>query len=141
MLKCQKDKFMLQRKVAYLNCAYMSPMLRKVEKAGIKGIQLKRKPHQLSPETFFHDTETLRHLFARLINVSDKNRCVIIPSVSYGMANVANNLKVSKGDNIILTGEQFPSNVYPWMRLKDQGAILNFVNAPDTDSERGEKVE
>ncbi len=139
MLKCQKEKFMLQRKVAYLNCAYMSPILKKVEKAGINGIKQKRKPYLLSPEDFFHDTETLRGLFAQLINAKDKNRCVIIPSVSYGIANVSNNLKVEKGDHIILTGEQFPSNVYPWMSLREKGATLNFIDAPDTLVKRGEK--
>lgn len=139
MLKCQKEKFMLQRKVAYLNCAYMSPILKKVEKAGINGIKQKRKPYLLSPEYFFHDTETLRGLFAQLINAKDKNRCVIIPSVSYGIANVSNNLKVEKGDHIILTGEQFPSNVYPWMSLREKGATLNFIDAPDTLVKRGEK--
>ena len=31
-MRCQKTKFILSKKVIYLNCAYMSPMLKKVEK-------------------------------------------------------------------------------------------------------------
>ena len=52
-MKCQKQKFIITGKKSYLNCAYMSPMLKKVEKAGIKGLMLKRKPHKLLPEDFF----------------------------------------------------------------------------------------
>ena len=56
-MKCQREKFQLQRKYAYLNCAYMSPLLKKVENAGIKGIKKKRKPFQISGEDFFNETE------------------------------------------------------------------------------------
>ena len=52
-MKCQRDKFLLQRKYAYLNCAFMSPLLKKVENAGIKGIKKKRKPFHLIAEDFF----------------------------------------------------------------------------------------
>ena len=38
-MRCQKSKFILSNKTTYLNCAYMSPMLKKVEKAGISGIK------------------------------------------------------------------------------------------------------
>lgn len=137
-MKCQREKFNLQRKYAYLNCAYMSPLSKKVEKAGIAGIHGKRKPFHISPEDFFTDADTLRMLFAQLVNVKDKNRCVIIPSVSYGMATVARNLKAGKGHNIVITGEQFPSNVYPWMELEKNGVELKFISAPDTVENRGE---
>ncbi|MBV6645089.1 MAG: aminotransferase class V-fold PLP-dependent enzyme [Cyclobacteriaceae bacterium] len=115
-MKCQRDKFILQRKYAYLNCAYMSPMLKKVENAGKKGIARKRRPHKISSEDFFKDGETARVLFSKVIGSESPRRCVVIPSVSYGLANVARNLNKKKGQ-VILADEQFPSNVYPWMNL------------------------
>lgn len=138
-MKCQREKFNLQKKYAYLNCAYMSPVSKKVEKAGIGGIHSKRKPFQIAPKDFFTDSDTLRMLFARLINAKDKNRCAIIPSVSYGMATVAKNMKATKGDNIVITGEQFPSNVYPWMELEKKGVTLKFVPAPQKKGSRGKE--
>ncbi|MEQ8713027.1 MAG: aminotransferase class V-fold PLP-dependent enzyme [Cyclobacteriaceae bacterium] len=139
-MKCQRAKFMLPRKIAYLNCAYMSPMMKKVEKAGIKGIQMKRKPYQVGPDDFFHATETLRAMYAEMINAPDSNRIVVIPSVSYGMANVANNVKLKKGDKIIVIGEQFPSNVYPWMvACKAAGATLQIIEPPTGNESRGEQ--
>ena len=50
----------------------MSPMLKNVEKAGIKGLKLKRKPHRLLPEDFFTDVNKLKNLFAKLINTNEK---------------------------------------------------------------------
>lgn len=135
-MKCQREKFQLQRKYAYLNCAYMSPLLKKVENAGIKGIKKKRKPFHISGEDFFHETETVRLLFSQLIGNSDVNRSVIIPSVSYGIANVTHNLPFSDG-KILLSGEQFPSNVYPWLSLKEKGFQIEFINPPKSEN-RGE---
>lgn len=132
-MKCQREKFQLQRKYAYLNCAYMSPLLKKVENAGVKGIRKKRKPFHISGEDFFHETETIRLLFSQLIDNPEINRAVIIPSVSYGIANVTNNLPFSDG-KIILAGEQFPSNVYPWLSLKEKGFEVEFVNPPQSES-------
>ncbi|MEQ9402315.1 MAG: aminotransferase class V-fold PLP-dependent enzyme [Cyclobacteriaceae bacterium] len=135
-MKCQREKFQLQRKYAYINCAYMSPLLKKVENAGIKGIKKKRKPFQISPDDFFHETETVRLLFSQLIENDVNERVVIIPSVSYGMANVINNLPFNDGE-VIITDEQFPSNVYPWMSLKENGFDLTIIPPPNSGS-RGE---
>ena len=117
MLKCKRNKFSLSRKVTYINCAYMSPMLKKVEKAGKKGISVKRRPYQISIEDFFGETELLRTEFAQLIDSGQPNRNVLIPSVSYGMANVAQNLPKKKG-KILIAKDQFPSNKYPWDQYK-----------------------
>ena len=91
-MKCQKQKFIITGKKSYLNCAYMSPMLKKVENAGIKGLRLKRKPHKLLPEDFFLGVKKLKTHFAKLINTDEIERVALCSSVSYGMANVTNNI-------------------------------------------------
>lgn len=129
MLSCQREKFQLQKKYAYLNCAYMAPLSKKVENAGKKGIKRKSKPYQISPEDFFTDSETLRLLFSQLIDNNEPNRVVTAPSVSYAMANVIKNLAGKSGE-IILTGEQFPSNVYPWLSAQSDNIKVKFVPKP-----------
>lgn len=137
-MKCQKPLFLLDEDCTYLNCAFMSPMMKSVEKAGIEGLKCKRNPFNISIEDFFGETEELRKEFAKIIQASDPSRIVTIPSVSYGMANVANNLSLSKGDEIIIADEQFPSNVYPWQRIAHQnGAKIITVNPPDEFEHRG----
>lgn len=137
MLKCQREKFLLQRKYAYINCAYMSPLMKKVENAGKKGLIKKRKPYKISGEDFFHDTETLRLLFSQLIGASHKEQIVVIPSVSYGISNVVNNLPKKKGKIIVAEG-QFPSNIYPWLSLKDKGYEIEIISAPN-EMKKGEE--
>ena len=140
LLTCQKDRFQLSPDVTYLNGAYMSPLLKSVEEAGIVGIQKKRTPSHLSHREFFEDVDEVRQLFADIVNVADYQRIAIVPSVSYGMAIVAKNLSLSAGDNIVVVGEQFPSNIYCWQKLAAQhGANLNTIVAPDIARNRGKQ--
>lgn len=138
MLANQSFKFNLPDNQIYLNCAYMAPMLKSVEEAGIEGIRRKRNPAIVTPQDFFTDTELLRKEYGKLINTTEHERIVVIPSVSYGIATVANNVEISKGENIVTMGEQFPSNYYPWKKLCDrQGAELKVVKAPESNNDRG----
>ncbi len=118
----------------------MSPLLKRVELAGIKAIKAKRHPSLISGNDFFTDTNLLREEFAQLINVNDPTRIVVIPSVSYGLANVVNNLKVNSTENIIVAAEQFPSNYYPWHRLsQDTGMKIKIVQPPSRLVDRGKR--
>ncbi|WPP48608.1 aminotransferase class V-fold PLP-dependent enzyme [Catalinimonas niigatensis] len=137
-LPCQKDKFSLDADTTYLNCAYMSPLMKTVEEAGIKGLKLKQAPHQIGHREFFEEVEELRNEYARLIHTHETSRIVVIPSVSYGMAVVARNLRLEVGNNIVVAGEQFPSNVYIWQKLVTQKrAVLKTIHAPKVTEGRG----
>lgn len=118
----------------------MSPLLKSVEKAGVAGIQRKRNPLTTKPTDFFEETDMLRQLFAALIDCPEKNRVVVIPSVSYGMANVVANVNLRKGDEVVVATEQFPSNVYPWQRLcQDAGGKVVAVAPPAVTQARGKQ--
>ncbi|MGI9180346.1 MAG: aminotransferase class V-fold PLP-dependent enzyme [Longimicrobiaceae bacterium] len=139
MLACQKHLFSLPADLHYLNCAYHGPLLRRVEQAGIEGIRQKANPAAIQPEDFFRDSDTVRGLFARLVNAPDPIRIAIIPAVSYGMAVVARNTSVRPGQNLVLAHEQFPSNVYPWRALaREHGAEVRTVSAPEGAERRAE---
>lgn len=129
MLTCKYSRFSLPKKITYLNCAYMSPMLKTVEKAGLRGLRLKRNPMDIRPADFFTTTTRLRQEFAKLINTPDANRIAIIPSASYGLATVAANLNISRGQHVLVAAEQFPSNYYAWERVcAEHGAEVKIVS-------------
>ena len=137
-MNCQIDKFIIEGNTTYLNCAYMSPMLKIVEEAGINGLKTKRAPHNILPEDFFSGVNALKKAFAKLINLDEHERIAISSSVSYGLANITNNIQLKESDNIILIGDQFPSNVYPWMELtKKYNANLKFINKPNSENNAG----
>ncbi|WP_420317237.1 aminotransferase class V-fold PLP-dependent enzyme [Ekhidna sp.] len=114
----------------------MSPLMKKVEKAGREGITRKRNPAKIGADDFFDETDHLRLSFSKLIDCDQPNRTVLIPSASYGLANVAYNLPFNDG-KIILAHEQFPSNVYPWLALQEKGMTVENVSAPDSQ-QRGD---
>lgn len=131
MLKCQKHLFSLSKNVTYLNGAYMSPMAKTVEFAGYQGIIGKKNPSEISPIDFFDPIDVVRKLYAELINAPDFQQIAMMPSVSYGIATVAKNIDINKGENIILLEEQFPSNVYTWHRKAEEtGAKIKTIKAP-----------
>lgn len=133
MLTCKYSKFSLPKNLTYLNCAYMSPLLKTVERAGVRGVRLKRNPTGIQPQDFFSITGDLRDEFARLINLKEANRIAIIPSASYGLATVTKNVDIKRGQHILVAAEQFPSNYYPWQSLcNETGADIRVV-APDKD--------
>ena len=128
MLTCQRHRFQLPPHLHYLNCAYMAPLAREVEEAGLRGMARRRDPSRIVADDFFAETDALRERFARLIGSSDPQRVAIIPAVSYGIATAARNVPVESGQNIVILSEQFPSNVYVWMRkAKETGAELRVV--------------
>ena len=130
MITCQKSHFLLPAGLHYLNCAFMAPLARVVRKAGINGIDRRAAPHLIEPSDFFEESDLVRQLFARLVNTPDPNRIALIPSVSYALANVARNAPTSRGDNIVIIKDQFPSNVYPWRRLCAERSLELRTVAP-----------
>src|SRR5882724_3698636 len=131
MLPCQRHLFDIPEDVAYLNCAYMSPLMRPVIEAGNAALARKAHPWELTPDQFFNGAEEFRTTAAQLIDAPAD--CVaIVSSASYGIATATRNLPVSKGQSILVLEEQFPSNYYAWQRLADEhGAAFKIVVWPD----------
>lgn len=137
LLACQREAFSLPEGLHYLNCAYMGPLPRASEEAGIAGLRLKRDPTGIHPPDFFRTSDALRSLFAGLIGAADPGRVAIVPGVSYAVATCARNLPVGSGRNVVLTHEQFPGNVHAWTRKARQaGAEVRMV-APPPGAVRG----
>ncbi len=116
--------------ITYLNCAYLSPLLRDVRRAAEAGMATRSKPWDIHPEKFFKDVELSRTLFAQLIN-GDSDGVALIPAVSYGAAVAATNLPVKAGQKILVMEGQFPSNYLVWWELaKAKGAEVEIVPFP-----------
>jgi selenocysteine lyase/cysteine desulfurase len=109
-----------------------------VQQAGFDGVRRKGDPSGIHARDFFDESHEVRHLFARLVGAADPLSVAILPAVSYGVATIARNTHLERGQNVVIAGEQFPSNVYAWRRLCTQSAAtLRTVRAPDA-ARRGE---
>jgi len=127
-LPAQRHLFDIPDDVAFLNCAYISPLPKASLAAGEEGLRRKGRPWTIAPADFFTTSEAVRALFAGLINASADD-IAFAPAVSYGMAQAAYNIPLTKSQKILTLAEQFPSNVYPWMDLAERSGAT-FVSVP-----------
>jgi len=130
MLPCQRHLFDIPDDVAYLNCAYMSPLMKPAIEAGIQGLKRKTRPWELTAPEFFTGAEEFRGIAAKFFGATAD--CIaIVPSAGYGVQTAARNLPVGKGQKILVLDEQFPSNYYPWGQLaRENGVDLKIVRWP-----------
>ena len=133
VISCQRHLFDIPDDVAYLNCAYMSPLLQRVTESGRQAVARKARPWEISSSDFFTETAEARRLFAALIGAGEED-IAIVPSVSYGIAVACANLPLGRGQKVLLLDEEFPSVILPWReRAREVGAEAVLLPRPSDD--------
>jgi selenocysteine lyase/cysteine desulfurase len=132
-IDCQRHLFDIPEDVAYLNCAYMSPLLRSAAEAGAAAARRKQHPWEITSAEFFALPDRGRAAFAQLIGASAED-IAVIPSISYGVMLAARNLPLGADQEVLVLGEQFPSNVYPWRAVAaERGARVRTVTTSSAE--------
>ncbi|MBA4748819.1 MAG: aminotransferase class V-fold PLP-dependent enzyme, partial [Sphingopyxis sp.] len=134
ILPCQRGLFAMPRDVHYLNCAYMGPLPLRVSAAVAAGAASKASPWTYRPADFFAHIEAYRTRAARLMGGAVDD-IALVPSVSYALAIAAKNLPLAAGQNIVVLGEQFPSNYYVWTAKAAAAGAEVRVARRDTDDD------
>lgn len=129
-LTCQRDLFSIPPGHCYLNSAYMGPLARPVQQAGMDALARRAAPHLITADDFFKPAERTRALCARLVN-ADPERTAFITTAAAGTAIVAKNVQPRAGQNVVMLADMFPSNVYPWRNWRAFGVQMRSVGAPD----------
>jgi cysteine desulfurase / selenocysteine lyase len=62
--------------------------------------------------------ERARQLLATMIGARPE-QLAFMRNTSDGLSSVANGLRWKSGDNLVTFNKEFPSNVYPWLRIRD----------------------
>ncbi len=138
LIPSQRALFDIPEEVAYLNCAYMSPLMTKAIDAGIAGVNHKKQPWLLTINDFFTGPEAIRSKCARMIGANPTD-IALVPSASYGIATATKNLPVEPGQEIIVLEDQFPSNIYPWHQLAtEKGGIVRIISFSDAQTGNGD---
>ncbi len=131
VIPSQRHLFDIPRDVAYLNCAYMSPLLHSAVEAGTAGLRRKARPWEIEVDEFFDDSEALRAAWAELLGAGPDS-VALTPSAGYGLSLAANHVKLGPGQRVVLAAEQFPSNVYPWTaKARGAGGEVRFAPRPE----------
>jgi cysteine desulfurase / selenocysteine lyase len=69
---------------------------------------------------------TLRERVSKFIGCEPR-QMAFIPNTSYGLNLLAQGLSLNAGDRILLYEKDFPSNVQPFLNLRSQGVMIDFV--------------
>lgn len=120
-----------ERNITYLNHAGISPLPRPVKQAMIDVLDA----IAAGGSTTFREIldplmESLPRRAAQLVNAQPEE-VALVPNTSTGLNLIAHSLPLQAGDNVILCDVEFPSNVYPWMNLQQEGVETRLVPAVD----------
>jgi selenocysteine lyase/cysteine desulfurase len=77
--------------------------------------------------------QQLKDKLARLINASSTEEIAVLKNTSEGLSVVASGLQFNAGDNIVVPAEEFPSNMVPWLSLRNKGVEVRTVVMHNTE--------
>jgi len=127
------DDFPTTKKYVYLNAASISlmplPVLRKMndfqEELGLRGtVWFDEKVETMA-------LEDARSEAAKLIG-ADVDEIALMSSTTEALCAIAWSLDFKRGDNVVTTDMEFPSVVYPWMRIgKEKGVEVRSARNKD----------
>lgn len=129
IIASQRHLFDIPAEVSYFNMAYNSPQLNETKIRLIEAAGAKSHPWNRKVDDFFKDAETIRILASDILGATP-DYYAITPSASYGASMAARLVEplLNAKDRIIVIGEEFPSNYFPWQRVADEkGATLTKV--------------
>jgi cysteine desulfurase/selenocysteine lyase len=110
----------------YLDAASIGPLPERTIRVLDTFNRKRARPWELGAGDMFELFDSSRARIARLLN-ADPSEIALATNTSFGLGLAARALPLSPGDIIVASEREFPSNVYPWMRLEDRGVRLELV--------------
>ncbi|HEY8022133.1 MAG TPA: aminotransferase class V-fold PLP-dependent enzyme [Thermoanaerobaculia bacterium] len=130
-----RAEFPIAERYTYLNHAAIAPLPRRaVDRVAALALAVGATGDRGFPERN-RAYEEVRALAARLLGARRAHEVAFVENSSSGLSLVAQAIDWRRGDNIVGTACEFPSNVYPWMQLGERGVEYRAV------PERGGRVD
>lgn len=54
----------------------------------------------------------------------------LLGPTSLGLSLFANGIEWREGDEVVIYGEDYPANVYPWLNLRSRGVVIRKIESP-----------
>ncbi len=124
--KLRLEEFPVARHCAYFAHAGVCPLPRRVAVAMAEYVERGMLLDQEKAASLSVITET-KKLAAQLIRATPEEIALVGPT-SLALSFIAGGLRFRKHDNILIYHDDYPSNVYPWMKLADRGVQVRLLN-------------
>ena len=114
--------FPMSERLVYLNHAAVSPLPTSTLSATEAQLRDVLENGSLNFRSWLSVKEQARQLLANLLGARPE-QVAFMRNTSDGLSTVANGLAWKPGDNIVTFRREFPSNIYPWLRLRDTHGV------------------
>lgn len=121
-----RSLFPLTSSISYLNHAAASPLPLPTIDAVTAQLRDVAATGVLHYRSWVAVRERVRKLLAEMLGARPE-QIALMRNTSDGLSTIANGLRWKPGDNIVTFRGEFPSNIYPWLRLRDaEGVEVRF---------------
>lgn len=114
--------FPITERVIYLNHAAVSPLPTPTINAINAQLRDVHENGSMNFRSWIAVKENARKLLATLLGCRP-SQVAFMRNTSDGLSTIANGLKWRDGDNIVTFRREFPSNIYPWLRIRDTAGV------------------
>ncbi|PYS48361.1 MAG: hypothetical protein DMF68_13385 [Acidobacteria bacterium] len=131
MNKSLRALFPMTERFVYLNHAAISPPPAQTIEAVAAQIKDVTENGSLHYRSWVAVRERARRLAAEMIGARTE-QVAFMRNTSDGLSTIANGLSWKAGDNVVTFRREFPSNIYPWLRLRAAfGVEVRFSDERD----------
>jgi selenocysteine lyase/cysteine desulfurase len=127
-----RDLFPITRNVVYFNHAALGPLSVRAYEAMDRFIRDQRDFGALHWREWYAEYVHLRNSAARLIG-AEPGEIAVLKNTSEGLSFVAEGFRWERGDNVVTTDLEFPSNSTPWRKLDRRGVETRVVRSHDVE--------
>ena len=117
-----RSLFPVTEKYVYMNHAAVSPLSTRVRDAMVGITDDVMRHGTANYDDWYRTYELARSAAARLVNAR-AHEIAFMQNTSAAISAVANGLDLRAGDNVVTCDVEFPANVYPWMRLREERGV------------------
>lgn len=125
-----RSLFPVTKNLVYFNHAALGPLSARAYEAMEAFVRDQRDFGALHWKEWYAEYVRLRTSAAKLIG-AEPGEIAILKNTSEGLSFVAEGFRWMRGDNVVTTDQEFPSNSTPWRKLDRRGVDVRVVKSHD----------
>ena len=122
----RRAEFPWADETVYLNHASIGPLPERTRLALEAFNRRRATPFRLPDRDLFGTLAEARRLIAQLLSTTPEEIGLTV-NTGFGLSVIARALPLEPGDVVLVSDREFPANVYPWTRLRENGITVELV--------------
>ena len=125
-----EQEFPVNKSLIHLNHAAVAPWPTRTTEAVIRFAQENNQVSSKYFNAWLESEKHLRELARELVGAGHADDIALVKNTSEGLSMVAHGFPWQRGDNVVISDEEFPSNRVVWESLKNKGVEVRRVSLP-----------